>query len=94
MHAELWSYRGDDGHMVHPPSLWILSRDEKRELTQRLGSYRMPTRYGANLRQAFGQQNMDKWPGYLKTHDYHRLLQHILPVAIIGLGTPQLQKAI
>lgn len=94
MHSELWSYRSSDGQMVYPSSIWVLSREEKRILTQRLGSYRLPTGYGANLRRAFGQDDMDKWPGYLKTHDYHRLVQHILPVAIIGLGTPQLRKAI
>jgi hypothetical protein len=35
-----------------------------------------------------------KWPRYLKTHDYHRLLQHILPMAIIGLGSVEVQDAL
>ena len=35
-----------------------------------------------------------KWPRYLKTHDYHRLLQHILPVAIIGITSEEVQDAI
>lgn len=30
----------------------------------------------------------------MKTHDYHRLLQHIIPIAIIGLGSSKLWKAI
>jgi hypothetical protein len=41
---------------------------------------------GANLQKAFGRDDDHKWPRYLKTHDYHRLLQHILLVAIIGLA--------
>jgi hypothetical protein len=32
--------------------------------------------YGANLQKAFGRDDDHKWPRYLKTHDYHRLLQH------------------
>ncbi len=47
--------------------------------------------YGANLRKAFGRDDNHKWPRYLKTHDYHRLLQHILPVAIIGLASAEVQ---
>jgi hypothetical protein len=30
--------------------------------------------YGANLQKAFGRDDDHKWPRYLKTHDYHRLL--------------------
>jgi hypothetical protein len=51
---------------------------------------RFPTGYGANLRRAFEENDNPKWPAYLKTHDYHRLLQHIIPIAIIGLGSSEL----
>jgi hypothetical protein len=50
--------------------------------------------YGANLQKAFGRDDDHKWPRYLKTHDYHRLLQHIFPVAIIGLASAEVQDAI
>jgi hypothetical protein len=50
--------------------------------------------YGANLQKAFGRDDNHKWPRYLKTHDYHRLLQHILHVAIISLATAKVQDAI
>lgn len=95
MHHALWTHTVEGTEtVVYPDADWILSREEKEELIHRLSSYRMPTGYGANLRRAFGQERQEKWPAYLKTHDYHRLLQHILPVAIIGLGSPELQKAI
>ncbi len=87
IHPDLWPYKTDDGRTVLPPSHWILSKEEKKELIQRIGSYRMPTNYGASLCKAFGEHGRDKWPSYLKTHDFHRLLQHILPIAMIGLGT-------
>jgi hypothetical protein len=50
--------------------------------------------YGANLQKAFGRDDDHKWPRYLKTHDYHRLLQHILPVVIIGLASAEVQDAL
>ncbi len=55
MHPDLWSYKNDDGRIVLPSCPWILSKEEKRELIRRIGSYRMPTDYGANLRRAFGE---------------------------------------
>jgi hypothetical protein len=50
--------------------------------------------YGANLQKAFGIDDDHKWLRYLKTHDYHRLLQHILPVTIIGLAIAKVQDVI
>ena len=35
-----------------------------------------------------------KWPMYLKTHDYHRLLQHILPMAMIGMASKEVQDVV
>jgi hypothetical protein len=51
-------------------------------------------KFGANLQKAFGRDDDHKWPRYLKTHDYHRLLQHILPVAIIGLASAEVQDVL
>jgi hypothetical protein len=51
-------------------------------------------RYRANLQKAFGRDDDHKWPRYLKTHDYYYLLQHIFPVAIIGLASAEVQDAI
>ncbi|CAM6101864.1 unnamed protein product [Calypogeia fissa] len=50
--------------------------------------------YGANLREAFGKEDNHKWPRYLKTHDYHCLLHHVLPVTIIGLGSEEVEHAL
>ena len=54
----------------------------------------MYTGYGANLRKAFAPEDSHKWPRFLKTHDYHRLLHHIIPVAIMGLASDDLQNAL
>jgi len=50
--------------------------------------------YGDNFQKAFGRDDDHKWPRYLKTHDYHCLLQHMLPVAIIGLANAKVQNAL
>jgi hypothetical protein len=79
---------------VNPQAPWVFTRAQKREFCQRIGDMKFLTGYGANLRKAFGMEESEKWPRYLKTHDYHRLLQHVLPVAIIGLGSEELEDAI
>ncbi|CAM6082015.1 unnamed protein product [Calypogeia fissa] len=94
MHPDLWSYKEAGGRTVNPSAPWVLSKEERKEFRRRIGTLRFPTNYGANLRRAFGENDLDNWPSYLKTHDWHRLLQHILPVAIIGLSNPDLRKAI
>ncbi|KAL3689792.1 hypothetical protein R1sor_016101 [Riccia sorocarpa] len=35
-----------------------------------------------------------KWPSALKSHDYHILLQYVLPICLQGLGTQDLRDAI
>lgn len=94
MHFEVLPYRGENGQMVNPRPPWCFTLLERREFRQRIGAMRFPTGYGANLRRAFGPNDPTNWPAFLKTHDYHRLIHHIMPVAIIGLGNPALQDAI
>jgi hypothetical protein len=96
-HPDVWVSNSE----VHPTSgkrtpsaPWVLGVHERREFRQRIGDMRFPTGYGANLRKAFGREDNAKWPRYLKTHDYHRLLQHIIPIAIIGLGSEEVQHAL
>ncbi|CAM6103867.1 unnamed protein product [Calypogeia fissa] len=79
---------------LRPPAPWVLTPSQRREFRNRIGEMRFPTGYGANLRQAFGKEDNHKWPRYLKTHDYHHLLQHVLPVAIMGLASEEVEKAL
>ncbi len=93
-HIELWPWTDEEGHVHKPLPSWVLPKPQRKEFCRRIGEMRFPTGYGANLRRAFGDHENKKWPAYLKTHDYHRLLQHIIPVAIIDLGSPELRDAI
>ena len=91
VHPSLWEFDDDLGNPSPP---WILSRAERKEFRRRIAEMRMPSNYGANLQRAFGDHDPHNWPGFLKTHDYHRLLHDIIPVAIIGLGSQELQEAL
>lgn len=94
-HPDVWISIDDITHVEHHPSApWVLSTRQKKEFRSRIGAMQFPTGYGANLQKAFGGEDSHKWPAYLKTHDYHRLLQHVIPVAIMGLGNDDLEDAI
>ncbi|KAL3696626.1 hypothetical protein R1sor_010702 [Riccia sorocarpa] len=54
---------------------------------------RFPTGFGSCLRKGF-EKDGPKWPSTLKSHDYHILLQYVLPICLQGLGTQDLRDAI
>lgn len=95
VHPDLWSYTNDAGrHVQGPDAPWILSAQDRKEFRARIAGMKFPTNYGANLHGAFADKDETKWPSFLKTHDYHRLIQHIIPIAIIGLGSEELRDAV
>ncbi|KAL3682319.1 hypothetical protein R1sor_000341 [Riccia sorocarpa] len=49
--------------------------------------------FGSCLQKGF-EKDGPKWPSALKSHDYHILLQYILPICLQGLGTQDLRDAI
>lgn len=73
-----------------PAAPWILSVPERRIFMRRLKAMTFPSRYGSGFAYSF---NAD-WPRGLKSHDYHCLIRHGFPVAIRGLLTPLIRKAI
>ncbi|KAL3697415.1 hypothetical protein R1sor_011491 [Riccia sorocarpa] len=54
---------------------------------------RFPTGFGSCLRKGF-EKDGPKWPSALKSHDYHILLQYVIPISLQGLGTQDLRDAI
>ena len=90
VHETAWMQDDDD----RPPrASWIMTHRERKMFKARISKMRMPTGYGALLRKAFASDTT-KWPSGLKTHDYHRLLQDILPIAMEGLASAELRDAI
>lgn len=90
MHKAVWtipehsddSDDGDDPHLIPP---WVLPKPVIKELNDMLSKSRFPTGYGAKLRGSCKAAGTDQ-PSGLKSHDYHKLMQHMLPVALRSLA--------
>lgn len=97
VHPEVWIRNEPDGHggfkEVFPRAPWILTKAERIEFRKRIISMRFPTGYGANLCSTFRKEKA-KHIGGLKTHDKHKLLLDIIPIALQGLGCPIVYEAL
>lgn len=60
---------------------WVLDKKEIKFMIDLITSIRTPRGYGSSFQYKFLEY---KTLG-MKTHDYHNLLHHILPIAIRGL---------
>ncbi|XP_048611568.1 uncharacterized protein LOC125585897 [Brassica napus] len=66
-----------------PPAPWSLSSKEKKIFCKRLSKFRGPDGYCSNISRCVKLEEC-KISG-MKSHDYHVLMQQLLPVAIRGL---------
>ncbi|XP_013645445.1 uncharacterized protein LOC106350049 [Brassica napus] len=66
-----------------PPALWSLSSKEKKVFCKRLSEFRGPDGYCSNISRCLKMEEC-KISG-MKSHDYHVLMQQLLPVAITRL---------
>jgi len=74
-----------------PPAPYVLPVENRKMLLQRLRNLKMPTAYMSNLKSKIDQ---DGAVHGLKSHDYHILLQFLLPVCLRGLLPDRVMKAI
>ena len=89
MHRELWLRPRPNGQTVFKPKApYVFSDDEKKIFLDQVSAIRTPTGYGSALGKHLRKS---KFQG-LKSHDYHCLIQQILPVAIRNLLQP-IQRA-
>ena len=63
-----------------PPVCFMLTKDEKCVLNQCLFDSKVPNGYSSNIRALLDIKEL-KLVG-LKSHDFHTLMQHLLPIAI------------
>jgi hypothetical protein len=70
-----------DEKMLKPTTLYVLSNCEFEVFARTIESVKMPSGYASNL----GKYICSKKYGTLKSHDYHMLIQQLLPLAIQGL---------
>ncbi|XP_012833436.1 PREDICTED: uncharacterized protein LOC105954308 [Erythranthe guttata] len=75
-----------------PPAPWTLSRSEKNKFCKRLYDFKGPDGYCSNIGKCVSLEDC-KVIG-LKSHDYHVLMQQLLPVALRGLLPKGPRKAV
>ncbi|KAL3683527.1 hypothetical protein R1sor_001549 [Riccia sorocarpa] len=93
VNLEAWIQVSDGGIESLPPAPWILTTEERKICRQRISEIRFPTGFGSCLQKAF-EKDGAKWPATMKSHDYHILLQYVLPIVLHGLGSQDLRNAI
>jgi hypothetical protein len=69
------------GKLLKPVALYVLTDAEFEDFASTIESLKTPLRYSSIL----GQHIRKKKFGALKSHDYHVLMQQILPLALRGL---------
>ena len=75
-----------------PPACYTLSRKEKKRVLQTLADLKVPEGYCSNFRNLVSMEEL-KLSG-LKSHDYHALMQQLLPVAIRSVLPKHVRYAI
>jgi hypothetical protein len=78
------------GKMLKPAAPYVLSDADFAVFARTLESLKMPSGYASNL----GKHIHSKKYGALKSHDYHVLMQQLLPLALRGLLQPQARMAV
>ena len=75
-----------------PPACYTLSKEEKKIVLQTLADLKVPEGYCSNFRNLMSMEEL-KLSG-LKSHDYHALMQQLLPVAIRSVLPKHVRYAI
>ena len=84
--------QGDGSKYLKPHALYVLRPDEKKVVLETIKSVRTPTDHCANFDKLV---NLEKGKvQFMKSHDWHILLQEILPVAIRSSLPPGPRDAI
>jgi hypothetical protein len=73
------SWVSEDGEL--PAARWVLPTRLLKRMNGMLGNMKYPSHYGATLRGSCSGDDATP-PIGLKSHDYHKLMQHILPIAL------------
>ena len=71
----------EKGKYTLPPALYSLGKNEKEILCKFLKNIKMPDGYAPNIRRCVDVVNGCKVTG-LKSHDYHVILQKLLPLVV------------
>ncbi|XP_058195233.1 uncharacterized protein LOC131311699 [Rhododendron vialii] len=75
-----------------PPACYTLSREEKIRFCTTLSKLKVPDGYSSNLRNIVSMQDLKLYG--LKSHDFHVLMQQLLPVAIRSVLPKEVRYAL
>jgi hypothetical protein len=78
------------GKMVKPRASYVLSDAEFDKFVKCIESLKTPSGYSADLGKCLRKKNF----GGLKSHDYHTLMQQVMPLALRGLMEPGPRTAV
>ena len=78
------------GKMVKPCAPYVLGEGEFEKFAKCIESLKTPTGYSSDLGKCIRKKEF----GGLKSHDYHVLMQQVLPLAIRGLMQPRPPMAV
>jgi hypothetical protein len=76
--------------MMKPAASYVLTDKEFEVFASTIEKLKTPSRYSSELGKHIRKRNF----GALKSHDYHVLLQQLMPLALRGLLTPGPQMAV
>lgn len=89
-HLWLRRVRGQDNRAFLPDADYVLSKESKLAFLNALKSIKMPTHYCSTLHSKISKCKLSG----LKSHDYHVLLQEIMPVCMRNLEEEGLTSAV
>jgi hypothetical protein len=89
-HLWLTANSGKGGKIMKPQASYVLTPEEFELFVKTIETLKMPSGYSSTL----GKHIRGKQFGSLKSHDYHILMQQIMPLALRGLLKPRARMAV
>ena len=84
---QYWPVMGEGNVVILPNVPWVLTKQEETRVKRIIGGFCTPT---GHMHCSKGAFTKEKELSGLKTHDWHKFLQFILPTAIDGCLTPKI----
>jgi hypothetical protein len=90
VHKSAW-LKKRNGEVETPTAGWVLPERILKSMNQTFMNTRFPTYYGAKIKNSVKTVG-SKRPTGLKSHDYHKMMQHMLPIALRSAGASAVKK--
>ena len=80
IHSNLWPIPLGSGELELPPTPYVMTADERQTFVGIIQELKAPTSYASSLKKRIHPET-NKMKG-LKAHDYHILMQQVLPLCV------------